>query len=274
MSLPSFPKVDPPIQRDDAVNQILSSIAMEELGLSHILYAEGEKMQYILGTLPGLSGPAATVKDVLNANESVRSLLETAVQNQLFLKAKMQGALDASDPVQGPAGPTGPTGPTGPAGGPAGPAGAPGPTGATGPAGPTGPIATATSAYAANTQGTSLPLTLDGLRMPLPDNRLLSPGITINDANDTFTVKEAGRYKISYAVHITEALFTGTYLMIESTSTNYEALPLRESWTSFAGEILLDLEAGDDVSLWVYGVSTVTLLPQSVGAFVSMVRLS
>ena len=137
MSLPSFPNVDPPIQREDAVNQILSSIAMEELGLSHILNAEGEKMQYILGTLPGLSGPAATVKDVLNANESVRSLLETAVQNQLFLKAKMQGALDASDPVQGPAGPTGPTGPTGPAGGPAGPAGAPGPTGATGPAGPT-----------------------------------------------------------------------------------------------------------------------------------------
>ena len=75
MSLPSFPNVDPPIQREDAVNQILSSIAMEELGLSHILNAEGEKMQYILGTLPGLSGPAATVKDVLNANESVRGLL-------------------------------------------------------------------------------------------------------------------------------------------------------------------------------------------------------
>ena len=36
MSLPSFPVVDSPIQRDDAVNQILSSIAMEELGLSHI----------------------------------------------------------------------------------------------------------------------------------------------------------------------------------------------------------------------------------------------
>ncbi len=109
MSLPSFPNVDPPIQREDAVNQILSSIAMEELGLSHILNAEGEKMQYILGTLPGLSGPAATVEDVLNANESVRGLLETAVQNQIFLKGKMQGALDAS-PMQGPTGPTGPTG--------------------------------------------------------------------------------------------------------------------------------------------------------------------
>ncbi len=109
MSLPSFPTVDPPIDREDAVNQILSSIAMEELGLSHILNAEGEKLQYILGTLPGLSGPPATVSEVLAANESVRSMLETAVQNQLFLKAKMQGALAAS-PMQGPTGPTGPTG--------------------------------------------------------------------------------------------------------------------------------------------------------------------
>ena len=144
MSLPSFPKVDPPIERENAVNQILSSIAMEELGLSHILNAEGEKLQYILGTLPGLSGPSATVGDVLTATESVRSMLETAVQNQLFLKAKMQGALAAS-PMQGPTGPTGPTGATGPAGGPmgatgpAGPTGATGATGATGPAGPEGP---------------------------------------------------------------------------------------------------------------------------------------
>ena len=108
MSMPSFPNIDPPIQREDAVNQILSSIAMEELGLSHILNAEGEKLQYILGTLPGLSGPPATVSDVLAANESVRSMLEAAVQNQLFLKSKMQGALAAS-PMQGPTGPTGPT---------------------------------------------------------------------------------------------------------------------------------------------------------------------
>ena len=135
MSLPSFPKVDPPIERENAVNQILSSIAMEELGLSHILNAEGEKLQYILGTLPGLSGPSATVGDVLAANESVRGMLETAVQNQLFLKAKMQGALTAS-PMQGPTGPTGPTGATGPAGGPVGATGATGAAGATGATGP------------------------------------------------------------------------------------------------------------------------------------------
>ena len=138
MSLPSFPKVDPPIERENAVNQILSSIAMEELGLSHILNAEGEKLQYILGTLPGLSGPSATVGDVLTATESVRSMLETAVQNQLFLKAKMQGALAAS-PMQGPTGPTGATGATG-ATGPEGPWGDDGATGATGATGPTAPV--------------------------------------------------------------------------------------------------------------------------------------
>lgn len=36
-------------------------------------------MQYILGTLPGLGGPAAAVQDVLNANENVRGLMESAV---------------------------------------------------------------------------------------------------------------------------------------------------------------------------------------------------
>ena len=137
MSLPSFPNIDPPIQREDAVNQILSSIAMEELGLSNILNAEGEKLQYILGTLPGLSGPAATVEDVLSANESVRDLLKTAVQNQLFLHTKMQGALFSSPlpchvAANGPAGPAGAAGTTG-ATGAAGPAGAVGATGATAP---------------------------------------------------------------------------------------------------------------------------------------------
>lgn len=34
---------------------------MEELGLSHILNAEGEKLQYILGMLEGTIAPEATI---------------------------------------------------------------------------------------------------------------------------------------------------------------------------------------------------------------------
>ncbi len=161
MSLPSFPVVEPPIKREDAVNQILSSIAMEELGLSHILNAEGEKLQYILGTLPGLSGPAATIPDVLAVNESVRDVLETTMYNQLFLKAKMEGALSSSPSgVTGPTGPTGPTGATGADGaiGPAGPTGPTGADGVPGPAGPTGPTGADGAPGAAGATGATAPL--------------------------------------------------------------------------------------------------------------------
>lgn len=110
MSQPSFPTISPPISREDAINLILASIAMEELGLSHIINTEGEKLQYIIGTLPGLSGPPATVEDVLAANESVRSMLDGVAQNQLFFKTKMQNALSSSE-MQGATGPTGATEP-------------------------------------------------------------------------------------------------------------------------------------------------------------------
>ena len=93
MSLPSFPTVDPPIDREDAVNQILSSIAMEELGLSHILNAEGEKLQYILGTLPGGS-PCTCPQDVLAVNKSATALVEAVTQNQILLKNKLDHVLE------------------------------------------------------------------------------------------------------------------------------------------------------------------------------------
>ena len=59
MSLPTFPPIEPPLSREGSINEIISSIAAEELSLSHILNAEGEKLQYVLGTLPGLETAAA-----------------------------------------------------------------------------------------------------------------------------------------------------------------------------------------------------------------------
>ena len=124
MSQPNFPIIDPPLTRDGSVNKIIASIAAEELSLSHILNAEGEKLQYVLGTLPGLSGGAG-VQDVLDVNKSVQRTLDEITQQQLMLGAKLSAALDA--PVfTGPTGATGATGATGPS------------TGAAGPIGPTG----------------------------------------------------------------------------------------------------------------------------------------
>lgn len=44
--------------REEALTLIITSIAMGELVLSRILNAEGERLQYILGALPG-SKPCA-----------------------------------------------------------------------------------------------------------------------------------------------------------------------------------------------------------------------
>jgi hypothetical protein len=57
LSFPGIPNVTPSITltKDDAFNLLLASITFEELGLSHILNAEGEKIQYAVGTLPGLT---------------------------------------------------------------------------------------------------------------------------------------------------------------------------------------------------------------------------
>jgi len=52
MSMPSFPPNGADMTQEEALTMIIASIAMEELALSHILNAEGEKLQYILGTLP------------------------------------------------------------------------------------------------------------------------------------------------------------------------------------------------------------------------------
>ncbi|PSA96404.1 hypothetical protein C6370_03380 [Bacillus atrophaeus] len=132
MSQPNLPNITPVVtlSRDDTINLLLSSIAMEELGMAHILNAEGEKIQYALGTLPGLTGPPSTLDDVLNMNASVRDTLDSLMKQELLLGSK----LDSIANIPTLAGPTGVTGPTGPAGA-IGPTGT---TGAIGPAGPTG----------------------------------------------------------------------------------------------------------------------------------------
>lgn len=94
MSMPSFPPNGADLTREEALTMIIASIAMEELALSHILNAEGEKLQYILGTLPGAK-PCACPQDVLAVNKSVASLLDVVAQNQMLLKGKLEKVLEA-----------------------------------------------------------------------------------------------------------------------------------------------------------------------------------
>ena len=97
MSMPSFPPNGADLTREEALTMIIASIAMEELALSHIINAEGEKLQYILGTLPGAK-PCATPQDVLVVNKSVASLLDVVAQNQMLLKSKLEKVLAVCPP--------------------------------------------------------------------------------------------------------------------------------------------------------------------------------
>ena len=94
MSMPAF--VETTIGREEAVNQILASIAMEELALSHILNAEGEKIQHVLGTLTGQTVSTATVQDLLDIDAAVTTMLGAVRETQGQLMEKMTAALAAS----------------------------------------------------------------------------------------------------------------------------------------------------------------------------------
>lgn len=301
MSNPTFPD-NPDITRDDAVNQILSSIAMEELGLSHILNAEGEKLQYVLGTLPGATGPGATIEDLLNTNESIQNILQNASYNQLLLKSKMQQALSASEMTGpqgpagpqgppgdpgGPAGPVGPEGPMGPMGapgpqgptgetgpeGPAGPEGPPGPQGPAGPTGPTGTNTTATAAYA-YASGSTLTANPAGTPVPLPSGQILPAGITVDGTDTIFTVSEAGRYRISYAVNVTAALLLSTRVTINGTANLASTVTPVLSLSNYSNEIIIDLAASSTIQLQLVGVSVNLTLVTGAGATLMIIRLS
>jgi len=94
--MPKFPDV-PDLTLEDAISQIISSIAMEELALSHIINAEGEKIQYVLGTLErrGAIPTDITLKDLLKVNESVKDMLGAVSMNQMFLLGKLSAAINA-----------------------------------------------------------------------------------------------------------------------------------------------------------------------------------
>ena len=265
MSQPTFPQIDPPLTREGSLNEIISSIAMEELSLSHILNAEGEKLQYVLGTLPGLD-EAAALEEVLQVNQSVKDTLSSVMEQQMALSAKLSAALKAPT-APGPAGPTGPTGPTGPAEGATGP---------TGPTGSAGPNPTAAAGFAANTQGSSVLVSLGGSPIPLPNDQLLSPGITANAGNTTFTVAAAGTYQISYHVNTTLALLMGTRLVINGVNNVPSTIAPVAAATNFENKIKVVLPANSTITLQMYPIAlagTAILVGSGAGASLTIIRL-
>lgn len=106
MSMPNIPDLKPDVQlnRDDAVNVILTSIGMEELSLSHILNAEAEKVQYALGTLQvgtdangdPIFSDMLTPAEVMEMNKSAGKMLRDVIKNQMLLGMKMEDVVEVA----------------------------------------------------------------------------------------------------------------------------------------------------------------------------------
>lgn len=96
MSFPNIPDVTATIniEREGVVNLLLASIAFEELGLAHIINAEAEKIQAVLGTLPESDLAATTIDELLTINASVNRTLKTALKTQMLLQFKLEDVLE------------------------------------------------------------------------------------------------------------------------------------------------------------------------------------
>lgn len=99
MSLPKIPDINPNIslKREDSINMLIASVALEEIAMAHILNAEGEKIQYILGTLEGGKDPGEiTVCDVMKVNKSVNKTLMNAIATEMLLLFKLEDVIELS----------------------------------------------------------------------------------------------------------------------------------------------------------------------------------
>lgn len=98
MSQANIPNITPEITvtREESQNLLLSSIAMEELGLAHIINAEAEKVQFVLGTLnTGVTPPAVTLSQLFALNDSVQETLQTTIKQEMLLQFKLENVLDS-----------------------------------------------------------------------------------------------------------------------------------------------------------------------------------
>ena len=101
MSMPNIPNIKPDIDisREDALNMLLASIALEEMGLAHIINAEGEKIQYVLNSKLPKSPSVAEVREV---NAGVEKIIREAMKLQMLLQEKLESVLDRIPVAPGP----------------------------------------------------------------------------------------------------------------------------------------------------------------------------
>ena len=82
MSMPEI--IASGVERDQAITDIIASVALEQTALSHILNAEGEKLQKIIAI------EDITAQDILDVNNSVARMVAKIGQLEMILQSKLE----------------------------------------------------------------------------------------------------------------------------------------------------------------------------------------
>ena len=69
--------------RCQAITDVITSVALEQTALSHILNAEGEKIQKIVAT-------STTASEMLAVNKSVESMVKSITRLEMILQGKLE----------------------------------------------------------------------------------------------------------------------------------------------------------------------------------------
>ncbi|MDR1569061.1 MAG: prealbumin-like fold domain-containing protein [Oscillospiraceae bacterium] len=102
MSMPTIADYIFKLNRDQALNSVIASIALSEASLSHILNAEGEKTQLAAAMTdtddPAAAAryaddPAAATRDLILMNESTKNVVSGAYRIERSLSAKLSAAI-------------------------------------------------------------------------------------------------------------------------------------------------------------------------------------
>ena len=97
MSMPNIPNITPEINlcKEDVANVLYMSIAMQEISLSHILNAEGEKIQSYLGTLEGQEVKKdIKIEELRDLDNVVNDTLKAITKKELLLLMKLEETKD------------------------------------------------------------------------------------------------------------------------------------------------------------------------------------
>ncbi len=80
----SMPVIEPSgVTREEAITDLIASIALEETALSHILNAEGEKLQAVIAI------EGVTQEELLAVNKSVECMVKAITSLEMVLKSKL-----------------------------------------------------------------------------------------------------------------------------------------------------------------------------------------